>query len=301
MFRFLLSLYFVFQFNNCFSTPHVENDTTQILISKQTSSVVLKTAVAGTCSQNNSSDQNQISISIKFNTDYLRKVTSKKFTQYYQFNFAYGYLRLDSIWMKNTDFWKLRILFSEMGAKKITHTYSFFINSQLTTTNRRVYNYKEDLIEMKKVSGFFNPGNITLGYGLNWMFWDDNYLNVNFATIKVFTRPRYSFNLKDDSNIGKLKYAYVFCEYGMSINTMVYKYINSFLRWENSSNMFMNGINKSSINFDIINRLNFIILKHLEFKIDTHLIYDLALSSKVQLQNDFTIGYFYQFNKRSSF
>ena len=230
----LLSVFLLFVYSSCFSEMISFGDSASSIsspkIAYKKQSIDFKISLAGTYSaQNNWLNENSNSIALRLTLDYLRRIRTNKYLQYYQINSAYGYFKIDSMWMKNTDFCRLKIVFSENNSNTFTHTYTLNVNSQLTKTMRRIYNPLNEISEIKKVSGFLNPGNLTLAYGVNWRFWDDNFINFNLATIKISTRPRYNnFILKDSSNIGKTKNAYVFCEYGMSVNTMIYKKVNDF-------------------------------------------------------------------------
>lgn len=151
---------------------------------------------------------------------------------------------------------------------------------------------------MVKTASFFNPGSVTIGYGLNWSFWEYSFINASFATIKFSTRPRYNGYIDPkDKELAKTKNAYLYFDYGMNINAMVSKKLNENVLWEHNLYYFMNGISRSQVKLDMQNRLLFTFLKYLQFSVSTHIIYDPVFSYKLQYQHDFMLGLVYEFKK----
>lgn len=262
----------------------------------------LKLALSGTYSaQHNwyADESNQKSIAFLFNADYMHRISTEKFIQFYQFRSALGYIKIiDSLWIKNNDYWRINATWTENESKHFTHTYSVQANSQFLNTPRYIYNYESDISEKTKTAAFFNPGNVTLAYGLNWTFWEYNYINFNFATIKISTRPRFNgYTEPKENEIAKTRNAYIYFEYGLNINTMIGRKINDNVEWENYTYYFMNGISKSQVHLDFMNRITFKFLKYLQLRVDTHIMYEPLFSYKFQYQHDFMLGMVYEMKR----
>lgn len=267
------------------------------LVDTKKKSLLFKVGLCGTfTNQNHWNNENSSNILFSNNIDFNYRITSKKFLQNYQFKSDLGYTKLlDSVWMKNIDYWKININWSEIQSRKLTHSYSLLINSQFLPTYRYQYEISTDNYEKRKVASVFNPGRVTLAYGLNYQFWQGNYINFNFASISFYSKPTYTGNYKpDDNSVGRTNNSYLYFDYGFNINAMIYYKINEVIQWENTSYYFMNGVNKNQIQFDIVNRVIFVLWKYVQFRVDTHLIYDPKYSYNIQNQNAFTIGLVYE-------
>ncbi len=240
-------------------------------------------------------DNNYKSVALLFNGDVTHRITSAKLKQNYSFRTNLGYLKiLDSIWIKNNDYWRINAVITENQNKLFTHTYTITARSQYLNSYRYVYNPDNDQSVKTKSATFFNPAIITLAYGLCYSFWDNNFINFNFAAVNFTTKPRFGKYLKsNDHELAKTKSMYLYAEYGMNIQTNISKDINPFTQWENYTYFFANGINKQQINLDFSNCVRFKFLKYMQFRVDTHILYDALYSTRLQYQLDFTIGLFW--------
>ena len=267
------------------------------------SSQIFKPTISGTyITQHNwdGNNQNLNTIAILVNADYNHRIATQKFVQYYQFRSALGLFKIvDSIWIKNNDYWRASATVTDNTSKKITHTYSIQAYSQFINTKKYVYDVATDSYIKKRTATFFNPGTVLLSYGLNWSFWDGSFINFNFASIKYSTKPRFTGYVDPNNNqISKSKNAYQYFDYGMNINISIIKEFNENVAWENNTVYFMNGINRNGMHLDFMNRLCFKFLKYMQFRVNTHLIYEPLYSWHLQSQYDFTLGVFYEFKKR---
>lgn len=59
----------------------------------------------------------------------------------------------------------------------------------------------------------------------------------------------------------------------------------------------INRVSKDQVNCDFQNKITIKFLKFMQFRIDTHIIYDPLYSYKLQYQQEFLLGFFYE--KRS--
>lgn len=263
-----------------------------------------QTSISGTFSAQHNwyNDENDYkSITFLFNGIVTYKKLSVKFKQHYSLRTNLGYLKiLDSIWIKNNDNWRINCVLIENQNKWLTHTYSIAARSQFLNTYRYVYNTDKDETVKTKTAAFFNPAIITLAYGVSYSFWEDNFINFNFAAVSFKTQPRFgNYRKSKDYELAKTKAMYMYADYGMNIQTNINKAINPFTQWENYSSFFVNGINKQQVNLDFSNAITFKFLKFVQFRIATHILYDALFSTKLQYQNEFTLGFVFAGQKKA--
>ncbi len=261
----------------------------------------LRLSLSGTfTAQHNWHEENNKSIAFLFNGDYNYRIASDKLKQQYYFRSAVGYMKIiDSIWIKNNDYWRIGSIFIENQNKKLNHTYSLQAKSQFLNTIKYEYNEQTDQREKIVRARFFSPATIALSYGLSWSFWDFNYINFNFAAINFSTKPRLNDQIREnDHELAKTQRMYMYADYGMNIQTNISKDINENVKWENFTYVFLNGINKSQVNFDFLNSVTFKFLKYAQFRMDTHVLYDPLFSTRLQYQQDFTIGFMLERRKK---
>lgn len=236
-------------------------------------------------------ENNYKSIAFLFNGDVTHRRNSTKLKQNYSARTNLGYLKiLDSIWIKNNDYWRINAVLIENQNKWLKHTYTATARSQFLNTYRYIYNENIDDYSKTKTATFFNPAVLTVAYGLSYSFWDDNFINFNFATINFNSKPRFGNLKSNDHELAKTKNMYMYAEYGLNIQTNITKNINPYTQWENYTYFFANGINKHQVNLDFSNRISFKFLKYLLFRVDTHILYDALFSTRLQYQLDFTLG-----------
>ncbi len=269
-------------------------DTTLTPTIKYTKSLYYRAALAGTYSaQHNwyNDEHNYKSTAFLFNGDLNYRLVSPKLKHNYSFKSNLGYMKIvDSIWIKNNDYWRINATLIENQTKTFTHTYSLNARSQFLETWKYVYDSNTDAQQKKLKSTFFNPAIITIAYGLSWSFWEYSYINFNFAAINFNTKPRFDNVQDNDHELAKTKKMYLYADYGMNIQTSIFKEINPYTSWENYTNFFANGINKQQINLDFANKVIFKVFKYVQFSISNHILYDPLYSTRLQYQNDFTLG-----------
>jgi hypothetical protein len=212
-----------------------------------------------------------------------------RFRQQFTFRTALSFMQyVDSLWVKATDYWKLNLRFTDQPDKRFTHSYSLLVASQWLNSYR--YVRRNDNVIKEKRGSFLNPGNAMLAYGVNWRFWKTSSMNFSFATVKIMTKPRYIPGFQPGEELAKTKEAYIFSEYGMSIQTCISKPLAGNILWENNSTLFANGISRSRVQADFINAVSVRFLKYMVLRIDTHILYEPLYSYKLQLQHGFSIG-----------
>ena len=223
------------------------------------------------------------------NADMNYYAKRRRYREQFTFRTALSFMQyVDSLWVKATDYWKLNLRFTDQPDKHWTHSYTLFIASQWLNTYR--YALKNDHLVKEKRGSFLNPANATLAYGANWRFWNTSCINFSFASVKIMTKPRYISAFQPGEELAKTKDAYIYSEYGMSIQTCISKPLAANILWENNSSFFANGISRSRVQADFINSLSVCFLKYLVLRIDTHVLYEPLYSFKLQFQHGFSMG-----------
>lgn len=224
--------------------------------------------------------------------DYYYTVRKEKFRQQYSIRSSLHYVKyVDSLWVKATDYWKVSVRFTDQPDKNFTHSYSLLLASQWLDTYR--YVIRKGALTKEKRGSFMNPGSITLAYGLNWYFWKRSSVNFSFASVKITTKPRYIPVFVKEEELARTKHAFIYSEYGMSIQADIEKTISTNLVWEHHSAFFSNGISKSRVQADISNSFSLRFLRFMEFRIDTRVVYEPLYSYRLQFLHGFMIGFIF--------
>jgi len=217
-------------------------------------------------------------------------IRKEKFKQQYAFRTSLNYVKyVDSLWIKATDYWKVSARITDQPGKNFTHSYSLLMSSQWLDSYRYVIR-KGELIKEKRGS-FMNPGSLTLAYGLNWNFWKRSTVNFSFASVKITTKPRYIPVFAKEEELARTRHAYIYSEYGMSIQADIDKKITSNVNWEHHSAFFSNGISRSRVQADVTNSFSLCFFRFMEFRIDTRIVYEPLYSYRLQFQHGFMIGF----------
>ena len=204
----------------------------------------------------------------------------------------------DSIWWKNADQVRLGLQWTEKPGKYLTHSYSFFIQSQLLRSWQFNYDNKNQQ-QIKTLKGWFMaPGVIELAYGLNWNFREVVRLNVAFATFRISSKPRLEFlneTLENDESLFKSKRRYIKTEYGFSAQLNINKELfPKVLLWDHQSRLFFNALNSTGVHADISNQFVLRFLKYLQFRVDTHILYEPDESKKLSYRQELLLGIVYE-------
>jgi len=83
------------------------------------------------------------------------------------------------------------------------------------------------------------------------------------------------------------------------LTTLCLTFSTSYVQWVTTGGA--NGINKNQINLDFANAVIFKFLKYIQFRIATHVLYDPLYSTRLQFQNDFTLGFVLEGKKKVSY
>lgn len=216
----------------------------------------------------------------------------------FNLNSEISYLRYaDSIWLKNSDYVRLRLQWNNYTNKKIQYSYAIFMSTQwlnnYTSTNSENGKRKE------WTGGIFNPATLELAYGFNKNIWKNSNINVAFVTVKISSRPR-NQDLPDvtnekDQSLFITKHSYVKSSYGFSAQLSVYEELyQNIVLIENDSRLFFNALNRNAIHFDINNKIGIRFLKYLQLRFDLHLIYNPDYSNRIQYRQEVLLGVFFE-------
>jgi len=135
-----------------------------------------------------------------------------------------------------------------------------------------------------------------MGYGLNWDFGERSNLNLAFATLKLYSIPNYSRQMKTENQFIKINNSVVDMEYGFSSQLYIQKSITETISWENTSNIFFNELNRTQIFLDVSNIFRVELLANLEFTFKSYFDYNPAVSTKRQLSQILMLGIFHKVN-----
>ncbi len=131
---------------------------TDSTIQKSYSNTYCNLSLSGTFSaQHNwyNDENNYKSIAFLFNGNVTHRINSAKFKQNYSIRTNLGYLKiLDSIWIKNNDYWRINAVLIENQNKWLTHTYTVTARSQFLNTYRYVYISDNDELVKTKSAAF---------------------------------------------------------------------------------------------------------------------------------------------------
>ena len=223
------------------------------------------------------------------NADMNYYAKRRRYREQLTFRTALSFMQyVDSLWVKATDYWKFSFRFTDHPNHSLTHSYSLLVNSQWLNSYR--YVWRNDKLIKEKRGSFLNPGNAILAYGINWRFWKTSGINFSFASIKIMSKPRYIAAIQPGEELAKTRNAYIYSEYGMSIQACISKPLAGNILWENNSSFFANGISRSRVQADFINSLSVCFLKFLVLRIDTHIVYEPMYSYKLQFQHGVMLG-----------
>ena len=232
-----------------------------------------------------------------------RRAFSSGWSHDYLLKTELGYLHYsDSVWMKNADRFKVTLQWTEKRGKALSHSYSFYLQSQFLKSYQVVYDAEQDGAVKKLKGWFLAPAVLEIAYGLNWYFWDYSRMNVAFATFRLSSRPRIPEDPNDlseeDQSLFKSKRKTIKTEYGFSTQLYINKDIYpKVLLWDHQSRFFFNALNRFGIHADISNRFTIRFLKYLQFRIDTHLLYEPDISRKLSYRQELLLGFFYELKK----
>jgi len=234
------------------------------------------------------------------NLEYFNRTIHSKYSSFIQIKSDVGYLKFtDSIWDKQTDSWKISWMLDEFSSQKITHSYSANIFSQWLNSYR-YSNMDNDVTKKKWKGGIFNPLMFTFAYNLTANFWQSSYALLGLASIRLNTKPRYIGAIEPVQKPSvTLPHSWILFNYGLSGQLfIIQKKITDNIIWDNSSLIFVNGISKDQVYFDLQNRVAIICLKYLQFRIDTHIIYDPLTNYKLQFNQQFLFGIYFEKKKK---
>ena len=235
---------------------------------------------------------------IDLNYDHVGK---HKWNEHHLFRTELGFIRYgDSIWIKNSDAFKIQMRWSKLNEKKFETLWSFYLGSQWL--NDYDYSFVDNETKKRWTGGIFNPLSIELIYGWNKELWKSSRVSVSLATIKIESLPinkAINTELKKDESLLITKHSYIKALYGFSsqfiVNESMY---NDAIMLRHESRFFFNGLSRTSVHLDINNRIAFNFLKFMQLRLDTKILFDPDYSTKLQFRQEVLLGVFYQHQNR---
>lgn len=231
--------------------------------------------------------------------DLRQRLTRKSGWEHcHSFHTEISYMRYaDSIWLKSSDYARLRLQWNDKSNKKFQYSYAVFFSTQWL--NNYTNTQTETGIHRDWSGGIFNPATLELAYGFNKNLWKSSSINIAFVTAKFNTRPRNSefpdSTREQDQSLFITKHSYVKSAYGFSAQLNVYEELyQKIILVENDSRLFFNALNRTAINFDFNNRIAIRFLKYLQLRFDLHLIYNPDYSKNLQYRQEVLLGVFYE-------
>jgi hypothetical protein len=233
--------------------------------------------------------------------DYSHKKEAERFKKLYQLRGELGFLKfIDSTWYKNADQLNVSAQWTTYSAKVLTHSYSIILKTQFADSWKYTTGMNGEA-KREWIGGMLNPAALTLGYGLNYDFWKQCFINVAFATFKINAHPINDDELKPwEKELLRTKKSMVIGEYGLSVQSAIAKKIYEHILWDSKTQFFTKGSNKNQVTLDFQNRLTFSFPKFLQFKADTHIVYDPLYSYRLQYKHEFVVGIFLEKKKQKN-
>ena len=200
---------------------------------------------------------------------------------------AYTFI-LDSLWKQSEDVFSLSVFRLNDSGSRLNQTFSLSLKTKLLP-DKQIQKASDGQYKSISSAKFFNPGNVHLSYGYTWRFWEICLLNFSLATIKVESIPVYEYP-NDEHRFGYYKRTWNL-DYGFSLNIKIEHNFNKRLKWQHQSFFFVNSLQTNSIRFDLNNQIRYLLGQHLSLTVSTKLDYNLLLSPKMMLRQDFRLGF----------
>lgn len=260
-------------------------------------------ASASYSDQHNWDTDTRSSVSLSGNFQYRHRL--KKFTGWGHDHCILSELSYhnlsDSTWIKGNDFLKINLNWKWDAGKKWLQSCRVYFTTQWMNSYSQNF---ENTGSKRWQSGFGNPLTLEAGYGISGYFWKNSDLSVQFATARINARPRLNYDKRNENEIDNsllvLPHSYIRSEYGFSAWLNIREvYWNESIIWENTSGLFFNALNRTSLNLDISNRFAYRFLKFMQVRFDTRILYDPAISYRMQYRQEILLGVFYEFRNKN--
>ena len=203
---------------------------------------------------------------------------------------------LDSSWVKSADLFNIQYLVRKRN-KSLSQSWNALMNSQFMTTFVYEMNSSQQLVRKWKGT-FLNPSSVELGYGLGLLFWEKSMINLSLASARFRVDPAVESYVQPEHGVlGQVKRGFLIFDYGVSGQLLLVKNFSTALEWNSSGKVFMKGVQKEQIQFDISNTMSYKFWKFLEMRADLKWVYDPLISFRMQYRNEILFGLFFRFEK----
>lgn len=246
--------------------------------------------------EDNGDDRHYSTLSFQALTDLLyRGKTNNNYSFQHAFKSELSYLHfIDSIWIINSDYFKLQLQWNKNSEKKWETTWMLYVSSRwLNKWDKKTIDGEE---KKKWQEGFFNPARVEFSYGWNKHFWKNSNFSGSLATIKIASIPRNDFSFQpSEKNLLTTKHSYIQSEYGLSLQLQVAEsYFKDLIVWRHQTRIFANALNKKGVHADVSNRIAVHFLKFMELRFDTKILFDPDYNQHLQIRQEVLLGVFYQ-------
>jgi hypothetical protein len=232
--------------------------------------------------------RNSVLLAGNININYCKK--SNGFMRVNELRSELAYLRfIDSLWIKNTDRIFLSSTWTLGTLRSLKNSFFISLKTQLTDTwteNGTTHNRKWR-------SGPLQPAVLTPGYGVNWELWQRSFLTISFASMKITSVVAGKSPPPESKLVARSGTMTIFSEYGLNLQSSIYKPLSKKLTWENYTTFFASGINKEVISLDMQNLLSYRPSKNFKLRIESRLLFDILQSPYLQSRTEILLGYYF--------
>lgn len=217
--------------------------------------------------------------------------TGKRLDAHFRINGELSYLKfLDSTLVKNNDLLDMNLELIGTKNKRLNNSFTFNFYSQFISDDEIYYNDLGEPME-RWCGGFGNPMSLDLCYGSSLKLWKNSRINFNYVSLRSRVEPRLDNTLPTDKKVILLEHAFIYSEYGFTLQSFIRHKFAERLRWENNSRLFFNGIAPEDLDIDLRNRVIIRLFKHLDLIIDTKMRYLPVSPYKMQFRNELMLSF----------
>ena len=199
---------------------------------------------------------------------------------------------MDSIIDKSEDQAYITFIHSFGKRKRFKNSVSLSLKTQFTDTWIEISG--NGISDRVWRSGPLLPAILKMGYGFNYIFRNDSYINFSVLSWKLETRPNLtsSFHPSDFRQINnKILYR---SSYGMGFQTTLSGSLSKIASWEIAASFFTVAFDQKQTTFDATSMLSFKTGGSIRIRIMNRFAYDYITSEKIEMHSSFLLGYYIQ-------
>jgi len=233
-------------------------------------------------------DNNSLFVTSSTNLSYKKNNTNS--SRINELRLELGYQNFfDSAWIKTSDNFFISSIWILNKRQGLKESFSLSLKTQLTDTWDYTILKPDDKPTWK--SGPFVPFTFITGYGMNWFFRENSYVNFSFVSIKIYSRPKAENIFLENKIIAKTDKVIFFSDYGFNLQGVLKKKLSLNSSWENKFSFFSKGLEKKTTNFDMQNTFSFFPFHYIKIRFENKITYDFTVSNKLQFRNELLVGF----------